>query len=339
MKGIRSALAVGALLAVMLTPSAVAAQDGPGSVMAGEKGTAEDLALTADETTAAQAALAGKTVGLVALTLETEYHKLLNDAAKSKLESLGATVEICDSQTEAARTLECFEGFVQKGVAAIIVVSSQAATVGEALAQAIADGIVVVQVTGTDMGSAGAVGISVDNITIGLEEGRSAGSWAAAMWPDTEVQAIILDYPDIPDLVARADAIEQGLGETNPNVKVVQRLVGGLPENGVTAIETALQAYPDLRLVTGINDGGNLGAYQALETAGKKPGEVGVFGIDCDPAAVDLIDAGSMYEGCVDTNPAGTGELAASAIGKLMAGSDVPGSVEVPVSTYQGPEA
>jgi ribose transport system substrate-binding protein len=334
----RLALVVGVALAFSLTPLAVAAQDGMGSVLVGQEGSAEDLALTDAEAAAAMEALAGQTVGIVATTLETEYHKLLNETARDLLESWGATVEICDSQVDAARALECFEGFVQKGVAGIITTSS-AATVGEAAGQAIADGIVVVQVTGLDLGETGAVGISVNNLTIGLEEGRSAGLWAAELWPGETVEAIVLDYPDIPDLVARADAIIEGLAETNPDVTVVARLVGGLPDLGLTSTETALQGNPDIRLVTGINDGGNLGAYQALLAEGKQPGEVGVFGIDCDPAAVELIDAGTLYEGCVDTNPAGTGELAASAIAKLMAGSDVPGGVEVPVSTYMGPDA
>ncbi len=61
-----------------------------------------------------------------------------------------------------------------------------------------------------------------------------------------------------------------------------------------------------------------------------------VFGIDCDPAAVTLIDQGTMYQGCVDTNPAGTGTLAANAIAKLMAGGSVPNMLEVPVFTYAG---
>ena len=156
------------------------------------------------------------------------------------------------------------------------------------------------------------------------------------MWPGEPVETIILDYPDIPDLVARADAIEQGLMEANPNIVVVGRYIGGLAENGVTSIETALQEHPDLRLVTGINDGGNLGAYQALESASKTPDDVAVFGIDCDPGAVALIDQGTMYRGCVDTNPAGTGLLAANAIAKLMAAASVPNALEVPVSTYTG---
>jgi ABC-type sugar transport system substrate-binding protein len=334
----RMALTLGLALAVSLTPLAAGAQDGMGSVLVGTSGSAEDLALSDAEAAAAMEALAGKTVGIVATTLETEYHRLLNETARDLLASWGATVEICDSQVDTAKALDCFEGFIQKGVAGIITTSS-AATVGEAAGQAIADGIIVVQVTGLDLGESGAVGISVNNLTIGLEEGRSAGAWAAEMWPDEAVKAIVLDYPDIPDLVARADAIVQGLAETNPNVTIAARLVGGLPENGVTSTETALQADPDIRLVTGINDGGNLGAYQALVAEGKQPGEVGVFGIDCDPGALELIDADTMYEGCVDTNPAGTGELAASAIAKLMAGSDVPGNVEVPVSTYMGPAA
>ena len=308
---------------------------GNGGVLIGQKGQGSDFELSADEQTAAASALAGKEVGIVALTMETEYHQLLNNTAKSALEALGANVQICDSATDNTKALQCFEGFVQDGAAAIIVTSDET-TVGDAAKDAISKGIIVVQVTSTDLAADGAVGISVDNQTIGLQEGQSAGAWAAQMWPGKDVQTIILDYPSIPDLVARADAIEQGLTQANPNVKVVGRFLGGLPENAVTSTETALQQYPDLQLVTGINDGGDLGAYQALDKAGKTKDDVGVFGIDCDPAAVKLIDQGTMYKGCVDTNPAGTGTLAANAIAKLMAGSNVPNTLDVPVSTYTG---
>ena len=308
---------------------------GNANVLLGQQGQGSDFDLTADEQAAASTALAGKTVGIVATTMETEYHTLLNNTAKDALEAMGATVNICNSQTNADQALQCFEGFVQDGVAAIITTSSSA-TVGSAAADAISQGIIVVQVTGLDLGASGAVGISVDNLSIGLEEGRSAGAFAAQKWPGEQVQTIILDYPDIPDLVARADAIQQGLGESNPNVNVVGRYLGGLAENAVASTETAFTAFPDIRLVTGINDGGDLGAYQYLDQAGKTADDVAIFGIDCDPAAVALIDQGTMYKGCVDTNPSGTGMLAANAIAKLMAGSDVPNSLEVPVSTYLG---
>ena len=101
-------------------------------------------------------------------------------------------------------------------------------------------------------------------------------------------------------------------------------------------METALQKFPEIGGVLGINDAGNLGAYQALEAAGKGADDVFIFGIDCDPQAVELIDKGSMYKGCVDTNPKGTGELAANAVALWLAGGAVPGIVSVPVSVHTG---
>ncbi len=308
-----------------------------GSVQIGTNGDATSLDLTDPERATVAAVAPGKLVGIVAATMATEYHANLNNTMKSDLEALGFTVEICDTETgDAAKAVTCFEGFVQKGAYAIVTAAS-AATVGDTATAAIKDGIIVVQVTGLDLGAIGAVSISVDNITIGTAEGKAAGDWANTTYPGEEVDTIILDYPDIADLVARADAIEAGMLEVDPQIKVVARLLGGLPENGATSMEQANTKYGNkLKLVTGINDGGNLGAFETAKTLGRTPDDLAFFGIDCDPAAVTAIDAGSMYKGCVDTNPKGTGELAANAIAKLTAGSDIPGTVEVPVSVYTG---
>jgi ABC-type sugar transport system substrate-binding protein len=101
-------------------------------------------------------------------------------------------------------------------------------------------------------------------------------------------------------------------------------------------METALQANPDVTGVLGINDAGNLGAYQALDNAGKTDEDVFIFGIDCEAQAVELIDEGTMYKGCVNTNPEGTGVLAVNAFAKWLAGGTVPGIIEVPVYVYTG---
>jgi ribose transport system substrate-binding protein len=308
-----------------------------GKVQVGTKGDAASLALTPAETTTVKSISTGKLVGIIAATMATDYHTLLNNSIKSNLEALGFTVEICDTETgDAVKSVTCFEGFVQKKAYGIVTASS-AATVGDAATAAIKNGTIVVQVTGLDLGAVGAVSISVDNITIGTAEGTAAGEFAATTYPGAEVQAIILDYPDIADLVARANAIEAGMLAADPKVKVVGRYLGGLPANGATSMEQANTKYGlKLQLVTGINDGGNLGAFESAKTLGRTPTDLAFFGIDCDPAAVTAIRAASMYKGCVDTNPKGTGELAANAIAKLTAGSNVAGTVEVPVSIFNG---
>ena len=322
---------------VTAAPSVAPTPPPVGMVEVGTKADAASLTLTADETATVKSVSSGKLVGIIAATMATDYHKLLNTTIQTNLEALGFTVEICDTQTgDAAKAVTCFEGFVQKNAYAIVTASS-ASTVGTQATDAIKNGTIVVQVTGLDLGAIGAVSISVDNITIGTAEGKAAGEFAAATYPGAETDAIILDYPTIPDLVARADAIEAAMLDANPLVKVVGRLLGGLPENGATSMEQANTKWGlKLKLVTGINDGGNLGAFESAKTLGRTPDDLAFFGIDCDPAAVTAIRAASMYKGCVDTNPKGTGELAANAIGKLTAGSNVAGSIEVPVSIFNG---
>lgn len=308
----------------------------PGNILVTGKVVGDEIPLTPEQEALIKETSAGKLVGIVATTMETEYHRNLNDAAKARAEALGYTVEICDSQVDTAKALQCLEGFVSKNATAIIT-TSDAETVGAAVKEATGKGIMVVQVTGTSLVDSGAITVSVNNVTIGEAAGTGAGEYAAKTWPGEDVEAIILDYPSIASLVERADAIERKMLEADPKVKVVARLLGGLPENGVTSCETALQKYPDLRVVNGINDGGNLGCLQALKAANRGPDKTVIFGIDCDPQAVTEIDTGtSNYKGCVDTNPKGTGEIAVNAFNRLLVGEDVPAAIEVPVSVYTG---
>jgi ABC-type sugar transport system substrate-binding protein len=320
-------------------PSAAASAPAVGQVEKGQSGSADSLTLTDAEKATVKSVANGRLVGIIAATMATQYHQDLNNTAKADLEALGFTVDICDTQTgDAAKAVTCFEGFVQRKAYAIITAASQA-TVGSQATQAIANGTIVIQVTGLDLGAVGAVSISVDNIAIGAAEGTAAGQYAAKTYPNaTSVGAIILDYPSLPDLVARADAIQTAMIKADPSVKVLARLLGGLPANGATSMEQANTKYgKTLQIVTGINDGGNLGAYSSAQKLGRTASDLAFFGIDCDPAAVTAIDAGTMYKGCVDTNPKGTGELAANAIGMLTAGQNVAGTITVPVSVHGAP--
>ena len=329
-------LAAVATVVVVLTAcgsTSAAAQPAAGKVIKDQKIVGDKVTLSADQMSTIKAYSKGKLVGIVALTMQTQYHQNLNNAAKAEAEALGFTAEICDSQVDNAKAVACLEGFITKGAVAIITTNA-ADTVGPAVRDAIAKHIVVVQVTGTDMVDFGAITASVNNLTIGLAEGKAAGEYAAKQFPGKSVQVAILDYPSIPDLVARADAIQTAMLAADPSIQVVGRFIGGLATNGVTSTETALQKFPNLQGIVGINDGGDLGAYQALVAAHKSADTTFVFGIDCDPQAVTYIDQGTIYKGCVDTNPSGTGKLAVDAFGTVFAGSDVAGQIEVPVSVH-----
>jgi ribose transport system substrate-binding protein len=329
---------VGAMVAVLVVMTACGSTPAPsqptaGKVLKTQKIVGDKLTLSSSQQSTVKSYSKGKLVGIVALTMQTQYHQNLNNAAKAEAEALGFNAEICDSGVDNAKAVACLEGFITKGAVAIVTTNA-ADTVGPAVRDAIAKHIVVIQVTGTDMVDFGAITVSVNNITIGEAEGTGAGQYAASKFPGKTVQVAILDYPSIPDLVARADAIQSKMLAADSNIQVVGRFIGGLASNGVTSTETALQKYPNLQGIVGINDGGDLGAYQALVAAHKTDATTFVFGIDCDPQAVTYIDQGTIYKGCVDTNPSGTGKLAVDAFATTFAGSDVPGQIEVPVSVH-----
>jgi ribose transport system substrate-binding protein len=313
-----------------------ASQPAAGKVQKTQKIVGDKLALSSSQMSTIKSYSKGKLVGIVALTMQTQYHQNLNNAAKAEAEALGFTAEICDSAVDNAKAVACLEGFITKGAVAIVTTNA-ADTVGPAVRDAIAKHIVVIQVTGTDMVDFGAITVSVNNLTIGQAEGTGAGQYAAKQFPGKAVQVAILDYPSIPDLVARADAIQSAMLAADPSIQVVGRFIGGLASNGVTSTETALQKFPNLQGIVGINDGGDLGGYQAMVAAHKTADQAFVFGIDCDPQAVTYIDQGTLYKGCVDTNPSGTGKLAVDAFGTIFAGSDVAGQIEVPVSVHVHP--
>ena len=307
----------------------------PGSILVGEEALGTEVALADDEAATIAQFHGGELVGIVAATLETEYHSLLANSVKQRAEELGFTAEIFDSQVSPDRELQGVEGFISKG-ASIIVVTGLSDAIGPAVQQAVEAGVVIVHVTGTSLADLGAIGVSVNDESLGLAAGRAAGEYAARTFPGEAVKVAITDFPDLPNVVRRADGIEAGLLKTNPNIEIVGRFLGGTPDFGLQSMETALQQFPDIQGVVGINDAGNLGAYQALLAAGRTADNTFIYGIDCDPAAVELIDAGTMYKGCVDTNPTGTGIIAVDAAAKILAGSDVPQLLEVPVSVYEG---
>jgi ABC-type sugar transport system substrate-binding protein len=268
--------------------------------------------------------------------MATEYHAALNNSIKSRAEELGFEAEIFDSKEDVNLQLQGIEGFVSKGAAAIIVTGLGGESIGPAAEEAIDAGIFVAQVAGRDLAESGAVTLSVEEFDIANASGIAAGEYAAATYGDEPIKMVITDYPSIESLVARADMIQEAFESVYTGAEFLPRILGGTPENGVASMETMLQAEPDVTGVLGINDAGNLGAYQALLNAGKTADDVFIFGIDCDPQAVALIDEGTMYKGCVNTNPEGTGVLAVDAYAKWLAGGVVPGILEVPVFVYDG---
>jgi len=308
------------------TASAVA---GKPNIVTGRIGTAEDLAVTQEEINKAKSALGSSFVGIIPCTMMTEYHYGVAASAKTALESYGFQVQLVDPETKPERQISALENFSAAGAKAIVVCVLDPKVLQSALEEAASQGIFMVQVAGRESVVNG-VGISIDDADLG----RAAGEYAAKL-VNTEMkgkaEVAILDYPDLPNCVIRANNIEQALKELAPQAAILGRYLGAWQENGLKSMENALQAHPEINVVVSINDAGAYGAMQALENAKKNPARTIIVGIDAEKKALELIKQGGMYRGTVYTQPTETGWLAAEAVVKLLAGSPVPKEIKVPV--------
>lgn len=293
-------------------------------------GTDKDLVPTQAEIDKASKLLKDETVGIVACTMSTEYHSTVANAAKAAAEKAGLKAEIYDPEAKADKQIQAIEDFVAKGAPAIVLCVLDPKVTEAAVKEAVDQGVFIIQYAGRESALNG-IGISIEDADLGCAAGEIAAD-AINSKKGGNATVAILDYPDLPNVVTRADNIEKCLKEKAPNVNIVGRYLGGTTENGLKSMETALQAHPDIDVVVSINDAGAYGAVNALEAAGKDPASTFVVGIDAEAQAKDLIKQAKYYIGTVDTSPAITGEMVINALMKIFASATAPKNIRVPVT-------
>jgi ribose transport system substrate-binding protein len=292
-------------------------------------GTAADLVPTDAEIADAKANLGTGKIGIIPCTMGSEYHSTVANSALARAKELGITAEVFDPQAKADQQISAIENFVSAGAKVIVICVLDPAVVKPALEAAVAKGVFIVQTSGRESAING-IGISIEDADLGCANGQLAAEAINKILGGQGVVAI-LDYPDLPNVVIRADNIEKCLKQDAPNATIVGRFKGGTTDFGQTSMENALQAHPDINVVASINDAGAYGALTALQAAKKDPAKTIIVGIDAEANAKDLIKAGGMYYGTVDTNPSATGVMAINAAVKLLAFATVEKNIKVDV--------
>jgi ribose transport system substrate-binding protein len=292
-------------------------------------GTAQDLVPTDAEVVAAVKALGTGKIGIIPCTMGSEYHATVANSAVARATELGIKAEIFDPQAKAESQISAIENFVSAGAKVIVICVLDPAVVKPAIQAAVDAGVFIVQTSGRDSAING-IGISIEDADLGCANGELAGEAINANLGG-KASVAILDYPDLPNVVIRADNIEKCLKQVAPDAVIVGRFKGGTTDFGQTSMENALQAHPEIDVVASINDAGAYGALTALEAAKKDPTKTFIVGIDAEANAKDLIKKGGMYYGTVDTNPSQTGQMAINAAVKLLAGATVYKDIKVDV--------
>jgi erythritol transport system substrate-binding protein len=258
--GMRSALVVGAAVAMMASTGAVASAQDEGGMMC-----------------------------VIVPPVENPFFGAMQQIAADKAEELGYTTSRLVHNDDANTQLELFQTCIAQGAVAIILDNAGAdatvAAVQEAKDAGIPSFLVDREITAGGVAVAQIVSDNYQGATIlGEEFARlmdESGTYIELTGKDTDTNAHV-----------RSQGYHDVLDEIPDMEMVAQQTANWSQDEGFQVAEALLQQYPDVKGIIAGNDTMALGAQAAVMAAGKP--EIIVVGFDGSDDAIISINAGEL---------------------------------------------
>ena len=247
-------------------------------------------------------------------------------AIQKQAESQGAKMSYVACDSNVSKQIMQVENFVARGMDVIIVHPADPAGIEGACQEAMARGVKVIA-WDDDLENAD-VRWLIDNHDLGYLVGKEAAAFIKEVHGG-KAEVAILNYPQLPVLLARGNGIRDAITELAPDATIVAETSAINPDEGITKMETVFQSHPNVKVVACIGGGGSVGANEATKAAGKDTDDFGIFAVDATKPELEAIKNGEAVRMSVIVT--GTDEEVASTVygfaAKLAAGEEVPARV------------
>ncbi|MCD6301305.1 MAG: substrate-binding domain-containing protein [Staphylothermus sp.] len=246
------------------------------------------------------------TIGLFISNLGNPYFVALREGAEAAVQELkdkGIDIEmkVYDAKDDPNQQITQIETAIGEGISAIVVNPVHVEAIQPALRKAKEADIPVIT-TDRDVAdkSLRLVFIGTNNVKGAEEAAKALIKALEESGKPTPWKVVILN--GIPGTTAAEDRkkgfhniLDQYVSEGKVEI-VAEEVANFRRDEGLSKMESILAAHPDVDAVIAANDEMALGAIQAIEGAGLKPGEdVIVVGYDAIPDAVQAIKEGKMH--------------------------------------------
>jgi ABC-type sugar transport system substrate-binding protein len=262
-------------------------------------------------------------VGFAQVGAESSWRTAETDSVKAEAAKLGVTLKFSDAQGKQENEIKAVRGFIAQGVDAIVLAPVVETGWEPVLREAKRAKIPVILL---DRG----IKVADDSLYATLicsdfvSEGRMAGEWLATK---TGGKAGIIELQGTPGAAPAIDrkrGFEEAIGK-HSGMKIIASQSGDFRRSGGKEVmEALLKKYAgEVTAVYAHNDDMALGAIQAIEESGKKPGvDILVVSVDGVKSAFEAIVGGKLN--CtVECNPL-LGSLAFEAVNKALKGDTLP---------------
>jgi simple sugar transport system substrate-binding protein len=264
------------------------------------------------------------TVGFSQIGAESAWRTAETNSIQDEARKRGVDLKFSDAQQKQENQIAAIRSFIAQGVDAIILAPVVETGWEDVLREAKQAKIPVILVDrGVKVGdeSLYATLIASDFVA----EGRMAGDWLAKKTNGKANIAELQGTPGAAPAIDRKKGFQEAIAK-QPGMKIVKGQSGDFTRAGGKQVMEAFLKSPegkDINAVYAHNDDMGLGAIQAIEEAGKKPGaDIVVVSIDGVKGAFEAMVAGKLN--CtVECNPL-LGPAAFDAAEKAVKGEQLP---------------
>ena len=278
-------------------------------------------------------------VGFSQIGAESAWRTANTDSIKAEAAKRGIDLRFADAQQQQQNQIKALRSFVAQGVN-VIAFSPVVETGWEPVLREIKKaGIPVIL-------SDRAVDVTDNSLYVTfigsdfVEEGKRAGDWLIKASGGKAVIVELQGTPGSAPAIDRKKGFEAAIA-SHPDMKIVKSQSGDFTRaKGKEVMESFLKS-PDAKQITALfahNDDMALGAIQAIEEAGLKPGkDILIVSIDGVRGAFEAMVAGKLN--CtVECNPL-IGPQLFDAVEAVMAGKTLPKRTVVQESVYEQSQA
>lgn len=280
------------------------------------------------------------TIGYSALTLTNPFFKVIADTMKAEGAKHGYELIVVSGERDVKKQADQINEFIVKGVDVIVLNPCDSKSIGPAIQKANEAGIPVFTNDLAYDGDAGEVvcHVATDN----YQGGKLAGQAMVKLLGESGGKVAILHFPQAESCQLRVKGFREVLDAHNAKsdnkIEIVSTLDGGgARDEGFKAAKDSIEANPDLAAIFAINDPSALGAYAALEAAGKTD-QVTIIGFDGQ-----LIGKQAIREGKILCDPIQfpdrIGRVTIEQIVKYFNGDDVKREILIPSELYYKEDA
>jgi len=231
-------------------------------------------------------------------------------------------VIVGNSSNDQVRETELINTYMSQGVNGIAIAPLSPTVSIEALKQANAKGVVVALTNSGGFTDIDFItgGYMSDNTANGKQVGEAAVAYVKAKGLTGKIQIGIVDYdhqkPEESSL--RYGGFESAFKDAGVDYEVVAHQSAELQDSSLTKTADMITANPGIQVIFACNEGGTIGAGQAVKQAGKT-GQIAVFGYDGSDQITSMILSGDL-EAAIAQDPYGQGVAAMTDLVNFLMG-------------------